>query len=326
MRALRATLALTVAAAGAAAALLAGPADAAIGNPALVISDNQVSASPVTYTTTFQVGVAALSAVVALPGTVTGLAASAVSVATSTDGVNFTAISPTLLTSTTNSLDKVGINFPSALLAGEWVRVVATGLTNPSAAGTSTVGLADELTALTQSTLDGLSLSGSTLVSSVTGLLADVGSIAATIVAQAVNGVSTDLSVAPVLSLSWGAASHALAVTPAASGVAPAPTSDSVTVQTNAQSYSIEGEVSGTGLVLQGGSASRPADVLPLGFTVSGGASGTFPSGGFGVVAGNLAGLTNGTTTQVNYNLTVDLTHPAGTYVGTVTYLVAPSF
>lgn len=323
-----AALAVTVTA-GAALLIGAGPAAAAIGSPGLVISDNQVSASPVTYTATFQVGSAALSAIVALPSTVTGLTTAGVTVATSTDGVNFTAVSPaSLLTSTTNSLDKVGVNLSSALVVGDWIQVTMSGLTNPSAVGSYTVGLADELTTLTQTDLDGISLSGSTLVSSVTGLLADVGSIVAGIVAAATNGVTTDLAVAPVLSLSWGAASHALSVTPTASGASPAATADSVTVDTNALTYSLAGEVSNGGLVLQGGSTGVAADVLPLGYSVVGGGAGTFSpaSTGFGTLAGNLAGLTNGTTTTVDYTLSVNLTHPAGTYTGTVTYLVTPNF
>ncbi|MHB8339949.1 MAG: hypothetical protein ACYDB7_02100 [Mycobacteriales bacterium] len=315
--------------AGAALLMGASPAAAAIGSPGLVISDNQVSASPVTYTATFQVGSAALSAIVALPSTVTGLATSGVTVATSTDGVNFTTVAPlSLLTSTTNSLDTVGVNLSSALVAGDWIQVTMTGLTNPATVGSYTVGLADELTALTQTTLNTVSLSGSTLTSTTTGLLADVGSIVAGIVAQATNGVTTNLAVAPVLSLAWGAASHALSVTPTSTGAAPAATNDTVTVDTNALTYSIEGEISGGGLVLQGGSASVPADLISLGYSVVGGGAGTFSpaSTGFATLAGGLAGLTNGTTTTVDYALSVNLTHPAGTYTGTVTYLVTPNF
>lgn len=323
----RACLALAAVVAGVSIAS-AGPAFAAVGNPALVISDNQVGASPVTYTSTFQVGSAALSAVIALPSTVTSLSANAVTVATSTDGTTFTAVTPaSLLTSTTNSLDKVGVNLPSALLVGEWIQVTITGLTNPASTGSYTVGLADELTTLTQSSLDSISLVSGALTSSVTGLLADVGSILATIVAQATNGTTTNLSVNPVLSLTWGAASHTLSVTPAAGGVSPAATSDVITVGTNALTYTVDAEISGTGLTLQGGSAAVAADVIGLGYTI-GGTPGTFAptSTGFTPVASNLAGLTNSAVTTVNYNLSVDLTHPAGTYVGTVTYLVVPNF
>lgn len=307
----------------------AGPATAAIGSPALVIADNQVSASPVTYTTTFQVGSAAISAVLALPSSVTGLATNAVTVATSTNGTTFSPVTPSsLLVSTTNGLDKVGVNLPTALVAGQWIQVTTTGLTNPATAGTYTVGLADELTTLTQSSLDSISLVGSTLTSTISGLLADVGSIAATIVAQATNGTTTNLAVGPVLSLTWGAASHALSVTPVAGGAAPAATSDVISVATNALTYTIEADVSGAGLLLQGGSSSVAADVIPLGYSVTGGTSGTFAaaSTGFTSVAGNLPGLTNGTSTTLNYNLSVDLTHPAGNYLGTVTYLVVPNF
>lgn len=314
--------------AGAATALLIGfglPAQAALGSVGEVLSNNQVSATSVTYTSTLQVGVAAASVVVALPTTVTGLSAANVTVSTSTDGTTFTTVAipaGSLLTSAVNGINKLGVNLPTALLAGNWVRVAITGLANPTSTGSINIGLADSLTALTQTTLDAIT---GPLTGLVSAALADVGTVVANIVAQATNGTTTNLAVAPVLSMSWGAASHSLSLTPGAGGTAIPATSDSITVSTNAQTYSIQAKLSNAGLLWQGGSAALPADLIPLTYSVNSAAPAAFGTS-FAAVAPTLAGLTNSAVTTVNYGGSVDLTHPSGTYVGTVSYLVVPSF
>jgi hypothetical protein len=317
---------------GLVALLAAAPAEAAITGVGLVLSDNQESASPVTYTLTFEVGVAAASFVVALPSDVTGLSTSNVVVETSTNGSTFSLVSLSsgsvlAYADSAQNLNLLGVNLPSPLVAGDWIEVSLSSLTNPSKAETETIYLADELTPLTSTTLSSITLgSGGTLVSSVTNLIAETASVAMTIVAQATNGVSTDLSVAPVLDVSLGSATHVLDLTPSPQGATAPAASDTITVATNANSYAIEAEISGSSsaLTLEGGTTT-----IPLEWEVNGGAPTPFSpaSSGYGTIAAGLAGLTNGTTTTVTYVVpSVDLTKPAGTYQATITYLVVPQF
>lgn len=324
MRGLRAKATVVAGGAGLLMVIAGIPAQAAVGSVSEVLSNNQVSAAPVTYTSSFQVGVAAASVVVALPTSVTNLATTNVTVSTSPDGTTFTVVAPSLLTSFTYGMNKLGVNLPAPLVTGEWIRVAVTGLSNPTAVGNIDIGLADDLTALTSTTLDAISGTTSSLSSLV---LADVGSVVAGIVAQATNGTTTNLAVAPVLSMAWGAASHSLSLTPSPSGAGTAitGTSDSITVSTNAQAYSIQALISNGALLWQGGSTATLADLIPLTYSV--GSAPAVPFGtSYAAVTPPLTGLTNSATTVVNYGGSVDLSHPAGTYVGTVSYLVVPSF
>lgn len=321
---------------------IASPAQAALSNTSLVMSNNQVSSSSA-YTTIFSTGSAAVTdLVVMLPSTVSGLNASNVTVLTSSSCTG-TFSTATLSASAVLSGETIGLPISIPTL-GTCVKIIVTGLTNPSSTGTLYSCVADGIdttlsTDLTAANLAGLSCSSSgitstTLTSTLLGaLVTDAASIGLTYVAQATNGVTTALNVAPALNVSLNSSYQTFDITPTATGVEASNASQAIAVATNAQTYTIQGLVSGTGSTLawEGGSGHS----IPFGYTEATGGSAPSCTGSgtpFGVsgtyaaVQSNVAGLTNGQTTNVNYCWNVDFTQPAGQYEATVTYLVVPSF
>lgn len=318
------------------------PALAALSNTSLVMSNNQVSSSS-TYTTIFSTGSAAVTdLIVMLPSTVSGLSASNVTVQTAT-GCTGTFSTATLSSTAVLSGETIGLPISIPTL-GTCVKVIVTGLTNPSSAGTLYACMADGIdttlsTDLTAANLAALSctssgITSSSLTSALLGaLVADSASIGLDYVAQATNGTTTALNVAPALNFAVNSAYQAFNVTPTSTGVEASNASQALSVATNAQSYTVQGLLSGTSSALtwEGGSG----HTIPFGYTEStGGAAPSCTGSGaaFGVngtysaIQSSVAGLTNGQTTNVNYCWNVSFTEPAGQYEATVTYLVVPSF
>jgi hypothetical protein len=313
-------------------------ASAALSNVSLVASNNQVSATGVAYTLTFQVGLAHSSLVVVAPPELAGLATGNVSVSTSADGATFSpatlaGLDPKLLSA---DGDRVAVNLASALAPGTWVKVVMTGITNPGSAGSGDFTVGGALAALTQSDLDGT-------LSALLTLLVETADATMTWVAEAANGVIQNVGVAPALTFGIGAASHSFSLDPFAGATSTA--TESLTIATNAGTYSIQAKVSGD-LVRAGTDGSAASDVLPVngaesgphfaykvaapsGDTsgVDGSAYRTFSTSFTNLVGGwSLSGLTNGETTTITYDVKVDYTKAPGTYVGTVTYRIVPTY
>lgn len=314
------------------------PAQAALTNTSLVMSNNQVGAAS-TYTAVFSTGTALVTdLLLGLPSTVGGLA-------TATESV-FTAPSCTgtfSAASLTGSAVIGGNNIAlpvSVPTLGTCVKVVVSGLTNPASVGTAYACEGDALAALLGSNLTVGNLSGLTCASNgLTGgvlgsALSDVAGIALSYVAQATNGITTALDVAPALTTTIAGTYQAFNITPTSTGAEATNPSQALTVATNAQNYTVEGLVSGTtsSLTWVGPSAhsilfgytAASGGGAPANCTGSGtafGANGTYAS-----VQNALTGLTNGQVTNVNYCWNVDYTDPAGQYDATVTYLVVPTF
>ncbi|HUZ43644.1 MAG TPA: hypothetical protein VMU63_04515 [Acidimicrobiales bacterium] len=319
--------------------LVAGtPAHAAIANPNLVMSDNQ-SGSTSTYTFTFTPGLnvtqmlAGFNGAIGMPGGISGLSAANVSVYENTGSGWGSALAG--VTNTLNTAGSViGIAVPSTdftgLVSVPQLKVVVTNLTNPTVTVSTTAGtcVADAISALTGLLASTFTSGTSGAGASFAGLtLADTACLTSTVVPLGTNGVTQSLNVAPVLNVTLPSTSDAFSVIPTASGVAVSFPTDQVTVATNAINYTIEGLIANSSSALQyddGGSYSLPITAT----TTNCGASAALGSGGtYSALASSLSGLTNGTTTSVTYcGSDVSLSVPAGTYSGTITYLVVPSF
>ncbi|MHB1925451.1 MAG: hypothetical protein ACYCSJ_12250 [Acidimicrobiales bacterium] len=323
--------------------LVAGtPARAAIVNPSLVMSNNQ-SASSSTYTFTFTPGLTltemltGFNGVLGIPGGATGLATAPVSVYENTGSGWGSALAS--VTSTVNSASTlVGIAVPSTDFTGlttvPQLKIVISSLTNPTVTASTTAGacIADATTAISgisaSTFTTGTSGSTASFDSTLASALADIGCLTSTVVPIGTNGVTEQLSVAPVLNVTLPSTSHAFSVTPTTSGVAVSFPTDSITVATNALTYTIEGLIGNSTSALtydDGGSYS-----LPITATTGTSCSSSAPlgsNGTYSTLASSLTGLTNGAITSVTYcGSSVTLNSPAGTYSGTITYLVVPSF
>lgn len=316
---------------------LSSEARAALSNVSLVASNNQVAATPVTYTATFQVGALDKGLVVILPSGVTGLSTANVSIQTSADGTTFS--SPTLAATNPKLLSadgkRVGLNLDSALVLNTWAKITITGLTNPSSTGDYTVKVGGKLTDLTQSDLD------STLAT-LLGLLAESADIVVKIVAVATNGVSNDVTVAPALAFTIGSASHSWNLDPAGTASSTA-VSDSLSIATNAASYVLQASISGN-LIRVGTAGTAASEHIaysagtsgphfgyrvtgPSGDSVDSAVFRKFSTSSSSLAAGwSLSGLTNGEVTTVTYDVATDYTKAPGTYVAAVTYRVVPTY
>lgn len=334
----------------AASLLLSPAAQAALGNTSLVMSNNQVGASSTTYTAIFSTGTnistttPVTEITVLLPTGVTGLSAAATTVQTAATCTG--TFTTQTITGAVLSTGGTTIGLPiSIATAGTCVKVVMTGLTNPSSTGTAYACSADSVDAtlstdLTAANLNnlvcgsgGITSTTGTLTGSLLNLVTDSAAVALNYVAQAANGVTTALNVAPVLNVTLNSAYQSFSITPTALGVEASNASQAVTVATNAQSYTLQGRVGGSTSTLT--EQAPAAASIPFGFTESTGTSpGACTGSGtaFGVggnyanVQSAIAGLTNATTTNLNYCWNVDFTKPAGLYTATITYLVVPSF
>lgn len=318
-------------------ALVQAPGSAAISDGSLVASNNQVDATGVTYTLTGKVGIAALSFAVILPSGVTGLDTANVTVETSTDGTSFSAATLAGANPKLESADgqRLGVNLASALTAGNWIKITITGLSNPGSTGDYTITLGDKLTAITQLDLD------STLSALLTLLTETLDSIL-TIVSEVTNGISTNVSVAPALSLSASASSHSWSLDPSGT-TSSTSTSDTLSISTNAATYVIQGKISGD-LIRVGTAGTSESDLIPndgassdphFGYTVSGPSGDSVNSSTFrtfstsyaSLASGwSLSGLTNGEDTTVTYDLKVDYTKAPGTYAAAITYRIVPTY
>jgi hypothetical protein len=212
-----------------------------------------------------------------------------------------------------------------------------SGLTNPSAVGAPSACEADSLNLgvnLNVANLGNLVCSASGLTGGLLGsVLTDVTSIALNYVAQAANGITTALNVAPALTTTIDNTYQSFNITPALGGVEASNASQALTVATNAQNYTVEGLVSGPTSALTW--VGPTAHSIPFGYTEAtgsapascSGSGTTFGSNGtYSSLQNAITGLTNGLTTTVNYCWNVDYTDPAGQYDATVTYLVVPTF
>lgn len=327
--------------AGLAALLLATvfspPAMAALSSVSLVASNNQVSATGVAYTATFQVGALDKGLVLVLPNAVSGLSTANVSIQTSTDGTTFTtptlaALNPKLLSTDGK---RVAINLDAALGLNNWAKVTITGLTNPSTTGDHILTVGGKLTDVTQVDLDAE-------LATLLGLLAESADIVLKIVAVVTNGVTNDVTVAPALTFTLGAASHSWNLDPAEMASSSTVT-DTLSVATNGLSYVLQATISGN-LVRVGTPGTAGSDFIPynatastphFGYRVSGPAGDAVDSALFRTFATSstnlvpswsLSGLTNGETTTVTYDLSTDFTKSPGKYVATVTYRVVPTY
>lgn len=317
------------------------PAQAALGSVSLSMSNNQVSASA-TYTALFTTGaVAVTDLVVALPSTVTVPATPTVAVSTASTctGTFSSAGIGTVVTNLSGSGNNIGIPMSSAIATlGTCVKVVISGLTNPASAGTLYACLADGtgLAAnVTSGNLAGITCSVSGLGGTINALLGllDNAATALTFVTQVTNGVTNNLSVAPVMTVNLDSTSNSFSITPTASGVTASSALNDITVATNALTYTLQAIVGGSSSALS--LAGNNSYTIPLKFkqgtgspaAACDGSESSFGSGStYANVASAVSGLTNGTVTNVRYCWTVDLTKPAGTYTATITYLAVPSF
>ncbi|HMC39192.1 MAG TPA: hypothetical protein VKI19_05985 [Acidimicrobiales bacterium] len=312
------------------------PANASLTNTSMVMSNNAVNASS-TYTAIFSTGTALVTdLIVALPSTVSGLSAANTTVYTASSCAG-TFAQQSLSSAAVLSGDNIALPI-SIATAGTCVKVVMTGLTNGSSTGTAYACEADALggivASLTPTNVGNLVCSVSGLAGGVLGsLLSDATSIALSYVAQATNGITTALNVAPALTTSVDSAYQSFSIAPTTSGVEASNASQALTVATNAQNYTVEGLVGGAGsdLTWAGGSGHS----IPFGYTESTGSSAASCSGSgtsfgsngtYSALQSGVAGLTNGKVTNINYCWNVDYTDPAGLYNATVTYLVVPSF
>lgn len=316
-----------------------GPAAASLGSPSMVLSNNQVSAAS-TYTAIFTTGtVSVTDLVLVLPAGVAGVGSAtvAVSTASSCTGAFSVLTGTSALAATSNPT--LGISLTTAIATlGTCVKVVVSGLTNPSSTGTVNACLGDGIALLsnvTAANLQNLTCSAGSIGGSLLNLVTDSASVALTYVAQALEGTTTNLAVAPTLTVllngGSGGGLQSASITPSAAGVTTGTPIDAINVATNAVNYTIEAQIAGTSSSLSrmGGSGAGH-DLVALSWTTSTCASGapfnTVASGTYSVVSSALSGLTNGTTTSVAYCWNVDLSHPAGLYTATVNYLVVPSF
>ena len=325
------------------AGLLAGsfsPANASLTNTSLVMSNNQIGASS-TYTEIFSTGSALVTdLLVGVPSGVTGLTAAGTSVYTAASCTGTftqqTITGAVLGTGSTNLL--LPLSVPSL---GTCVKVVMTGLTNPGSVASTYACGGDALAAILGAT-GGLSVANvgalTCGISGLTGgnlgaLLADTTGIAVNFVAQATNGISTALNVAPALTTSIDNTYQSFSIIPAAGGAEASGAVQNLTVGTNAQNYTVEGLVSGatSELTWAGGAGHN----IPLGYTQSTGGTAAACSGSgtqfgangtYAALQSGVTGLTNGKITNINYCWNVDFTDPAGLYNATVTYLVVPTF
>jgi hypothetical protein len=313
------------------------PASGSISNLSLVASNNQISATNVTLTISFQVGVAASSLVVTLPTGITGLSTTNTSITKSTDGTSFSA--PSLAVSNPKLLSadgkSVAINLLAALASGNWVTVTITGLTNPGTVGGITVTAASKILNIAQVALDAL-----------TGLDETLG-ITYTVVALATNGISSAIGVAPTLGFNAGSSSHSWSLDPSGTASSTSQT-ETLTVVTNATNYVIQASVAGN-LVRAGTDGSSAADRieydgasnaphfsyrvgLPAGDSFPGGQGNSstvraWSTSATSLVSGlSLSGLTNSEVTTITYDVLIDYTKAPGSYTGTVTYRVVPTY
>lgn len=325
-----------------AAGLAAGtPAHAAIANPSLVMSNNQ-SGSTSTYTYTFTPGLSLVqmlsgfNGVLGIPGGATGLSSATISVFDDTGSGWGSALSG--VTSTVNGAGTaVGIAVPAADFTGlasvPQLKVTVSNLTNPTVAASTSAGgcVGDALGTIanlagavfTTGTSGGTAAFGGSLAGSV---LNDVACLTSTIVPVGTNAVTEQVNVAPVLNVSLPSTTDSFSVVPTASGVALSFPTDNLTVATNALNYTVEDLVSGSTSALHydgTGSYSLPIQATTGACSAASdlGTSGTYKS------VATLSGLTNGTLTGITYcGNNVSLTTPSGSYSGTITYLVVPSF
>lgn len=320
--------------------LLAGsftPAGASLTNTSLVMSNNQVGASS-TYTEIFSTGTALVTdLLVGVPSTVTGFSTNNISVYTASSCTGTFALQTITgaVQSTTGNTAALPLSLPTL---GTCVKVVMTGLTNPGSTGTAYACAGDALAAIVSSlsvpNLNALSCGVSGLTGgALAALITDTTGIAMSYVAQATNGITTALNVAPALTTSIDNTYQAFSITPTATGVEASNAAQNLTVATNAQNYTVEGLVGSAGSDLTWANGSGHS--IPFGYTESTGGtaascsgSGTpFGSNGtYAALQSAVAGLTNGKVTNINYCWNVDFTDPAGLYNATVTYLVVPSF
>jgi hypothetical protein len=313
------------------------PAQASLTNTSLVMGDNQVGATS-TYTAVFSTGSLLVNdLLLALPSSVSGLSSANTSVFTAPSCTGtFSAASLTSAAVISGDNIALPVSIPTL---GTCVKVVMTGLTNPSTVGTTYAcesdALAGIVSSLTTTNLAALTCGVSGFSGGVLpALLADATSIALNYVAQATNGITTALNVAPALTSSVNSTYQSFDITPTASGVEASNAAQALTVATNAQNYTVEGLVSGSSSALTWVGSS--AHSIPFGYTE--GTGGTSPanctgsgtpfgaSGTYSSLQSGITGLTNGQVTNLNYCWNVDYTDPAGQYESTVTYLVVPSF
>jgi hypothetical protein len=336
MRRIAALVALTLAAS--LTVLAPAPAGAALSNVGLVASNNQVSATGVTLTISFQVGGLAGSVVATMPSGVTGLSTANTSITTSSNGTNFTAPTlhgtPKLLSTNGQS---VGINLLSQLTSGTWVTMTITGLTNPGSAGDVTVTVGDTvLPLLNVAALDGA-----------IGALSETANVIYSVVTQAANGISNAVGVAPTLAFTVGGSttSRSWSLDPTGTASSTAQT-ETLNVVTNATSYTIQAAVSGH-LVRAGTDGSNAKDRIeydgasnaphfsyrvapPAGDSLPSGTSSTvrpWSTTPTALVSGlSLSGLTNGEAVTITYDVLIDYTKAPGNYTGNVTYRVVPTY
>jgi hypothetical protein len=314
------------------------PAGAALSNVGLVASNNQVSATGVTLTISFQVGVLATGLVATLPAGITGLSTTNTSVTTSSDGTTFTA--PTLgavpkLLSTSGRT--VAVNLASALAVGSWVTMTITGLTNPGSAGDVTVTIGDTL----------LALADVAALDAAIGALAESANVVYSVVTQVTNGIANAVGVAPTLAFTVGGGTTARSWSLDPTGTASSTSqTETLNVVTNATSYTIQGSVSGH-LVRAGTDGSNAKDrieyngasnVPHFGYRVTVPAGDSYPSGDnttvrqwstspTALISGlSLSGLTNGEAVTITYDVLIDYTKAPGSYTGNVTYRVVPTY
>ena len=324
------------------AGLAAGTAaHAAIANPSLVMSNNQ-SGSTSTYTFTFTPGLslvqmlAGFNGVLGIPGGATGLSANNVSVYENTGSGWGSALSG--VTSTVNSAGNVvGIAVPAADFTGitgvPQLKVAITNLTNPTVSVSTSAGgcVADALNTIANlaaaTFTTGTSAGTASFAGSLAGsVLNDVACLTSAVVPAGVNGVTEQVNVAPVLNVSLPSTADSFSVTPTASGVALSFPTDNLSVATNALNYTVEDLISGgTSALKYDGTGSYSLPIQVTTGTCSS-ASNLGTNGTYAAVATN-SGLTNGTVTGITYcGNNVSLTTPSGSYSGTITYLVVPSF
>jgi hypothetical protein len=329
-----------VALTAATAALLAGsfsPAGASLTNTSVVMSNNTVGASS-TYTEIFSTGTPLVTdLLVGVPSGVTGLSSGNTTVFTAASCTG-TFVAQTI-SGAVLSTGGTNLALPLSLpTLGTCVKVVMSGLTNTNTVGTAYACAGDALAgivaSLTQANLNALTCGVSGLTGAPLGaLISDTTGIALSYVAQATNGLTTALNVAPALTTSVDNTYQAFSITPTAGGVEASNAAQNLTVATNAQSYTVEGLVgsAGSDLTWTGGAG----HTIPCGYTESTGGtagacsgSGTpFGSNGvYSALQSGVAGLTNSKVTNINYCWNVDFTDPAGLYNATVTYLVVPTF
>lgn len=325
------------------------PAHAAIANPSLVMSNNQ-SASSSTYTYTFTPGLnltqvlTGVDTVVGIPGGASALAGGNVSVYENSGSGWGSALSgvTTSINSATGGL--VGIQIPSSDFTGltsvPQLKVVVSDLTNPTVSVSTTAYgcVADVLSTvsgfagdITGGTFTSTATTG-TFSSTLTSALSDVACLASSIVPVGTNGVSEQLNVAPVLNVSLPSTADSFSITPTATGVSVNFPVDDVTVATNAQSYIVEGAVSGSSSALGWDEGSGHS--LPITAAASqspspscSGSQSLGVNGSGNQLGSTVPGLTDSKVTYVTYcGNNIDLTSPAGTYSGVITYMVVPSF